>query len=69
MVTGRDIGDVGACCLDDASALVAKDVRLAEWEAAVTIDEVEVAVAHARGCGTNEDFSAGRLIDVDVFNG
>ena len=56
---------VGAHRLDDTGALVAQHDRTVEREAALPIDDVQVAVAHARGRGADQHLTAPRLVDLD----
>ena len=66
MVTGLDIGDVGADCLDDASRLVAGHTR--HRGVMKPLDEVEIGVAHPGGRCADPDLAGTRVVDVDLFD-
>src|SRR2546427_5252191 len=61
-------GHIGTDRLDDTGALVPQDDGAVEGEAAVAVDDVQVAVADTRRRRTDEDFTAPRLVDVDRFD-
>ena len=61
-------GDVLADRLDDAGALVAQHEGPIEREAAVAVDDVQIAVADAGGNGADQHLAAPRLVDVDLLD-
>src|SRR5215472_14590105 len=69
MVTGPHGGDLVADGFDDSRALVSQHDRLVQRVARVAVDDMEIAVAHARLRGADEDFTSPRLVDVDGLDG
>jgi hypothetical protein len=67
VIARRELRDLGADRLDDAGCLVPEDGRRRERVEAV--DEVQVAVANARGHRPHADFPAARRVDVDGLDG
>ena len=65
MVTTLHVDDVLADSFDNAGALVAEHVRLAERETTISVDQVQIAVAHTSGEGADEHLVLRRGIDVD----
>src|SRR5438132_1558948 len=65
VIAGRDRSYLGADCLDDTSALMAENDGPVEREAPDAVDDVEIAVAHPGGGGTDQHLAAPRLVDVD----
>jgi formyl-CoA transferase len=68
VVAWFDIGHVLADGFYDAPALMAEHIRVADREASVALDQVEVAVAHAGGDGADQYFPPPRAIDIDGFD-
>jgi len=66
VVAGLDVGDVLADRLDDAGRLVPQHHRHRRRVGA--LDEVQVAVAEARGGGPDQDLAPLRLGDRDVLD-
>src|SRR5918994_3920738 len=64
MITGLDGGDVGADRLHDTGTLVAQHDGPIERPAPLAVDDVQIAVADARGRGAHEHLAPPGLVDL-----
>ncbi len=62
-------GYLGAHRLHDARALVTEDDRLVQGEPPDAIDDVQIAVAHARRRRADKDLAPPGLVDLHRFDG
>ena len=67
MVAGLQVAHAGADRLDDPGGFVAEHERHGERHP-VTVQRVDVAVAHAGGHDPDEDLADSRLVDLDVLD-
>src|SRR5947207_8766011 len=68
VIAGAHGRDLGAHSLHDPGALVPEDERPVERVAPDAVDDVQIAVAHARRRRAHEDLTAPRLVDLDRFD-
>ncbi len=68
VIAGPHGRHVGADRFDDTRTLVSQDDRAVERKPALTVDYVQIAMAHASRGGANQDFAAPGLVDLDRFD-
>src|SRR5262249_58308591 len=66
VVAGFELVHLGSDGLDDAGRLVAQNRR--RRKRIEPVDEVQIAVAHARRHGAHEHLATERRVDLDVFD-
>src|SRR5207237_899730 len=68
VIAGLDGRHIGADRLDDTGTLVSQDDRPVERKPALAIHHVQIAMAHARRGGANQDLAPPGLVDLDGFD-